>query len=43
MKDYSIFIAAAYMLTSVVLGGLVLHSLLQARRAEKEAAVKNNA
>ena len=38
MKDYSAYIAAAYILTAVVLAGLVVHSLLQARAAGKKDA-----
>jgi heme exporter protein CcmD len=38
MKDYSFYIAAAWLLTAVVLGALVLQSLWQARAAERDAA-----
>jgi heme exporter protein CcmD len=38
MKDYTPFIAAAYILTAVVLLGLVIHSLCQARAAGKDDA-----
>jgi heme exporter protein CcmD len=35
MKDYSFYIGAAYAITALVLGGLVILSLWQARAAEK--------
>ncbi len=37
MKDYTVFIAGAYLLTAVVLLGLVVHSIAQARAAQREA------
>lgn len=43
MKDYTPFIAAAYLLTALVLAGLVVHSLLQARAADKDAGGKTDA
>lgn len=33
MKDYSFYIVAAYVLTTVVLAGLVLQSILKSRAA----------
>jgi heme exporter protein CcmD len=38
MKDYTPFIAAAYVLTALVLLGLVVYSLCQARAAGKDDA-----
>ncbi len=38
MKDYTLYIAAAYILTALVLGGLVLQSLLRARAAGRDDA-----
>jgi heme exporter protein CcmD len=38
MKDYSVYIAAAYILTTLVLAGLVVQSLWQARAAGKNDA-----
>ena len=37
MKDYTFYIAAAWMLTAAVLSVLVLQSLWQAKRAERDA------
>ncbi|TAL26913.1 MAG: heme exporter protein CcmD [Alphaproteobacteria bacterium] len=37
MRDYTFYIAAAWMLTAVVLGALVLQSFLRARAAERDA------
>lgn len=42
MTDYTPFIAGAYLLTALVLGGLVLRSLWQARAAEKDAAPQSD-
>jgi heme exporter protein CcmD len=43
VKDYSFYIAAAWVLTAVVLGGLVLLSFWQARAAEQDAPWDANA
>ena len=38
MKDYTLYIAAAWLLTAGVLGVLVLQSLWQAKQAERDAS-----
>lgn len=38
MKDYTFYIAAAYLLTAVVLAGVTFGSFLSWRRASRKAA-----
>lgn len=38
MKDYTLYILAAWLLTAIVLGAVVLQSLWQAKQAERDAS-----